>query len=528
MKPIQAMWAWLVVALVGVFVVAVVAGLSLYPRLTAAQRVINHGVPVFDQTRVAGDRAGITIISHAADTLTPIVTPQGGAAAEVPQLVAFVSKQTGLSQPAVLAALTKNFPHTTALLEAIPLSSVTSEIPGLVTFLATSLHMTPAQVLGALKANFPDLYQSITQLPYVTSGWYNVPGTANLTTFNGTPVHTVPQVRTYFSADVIPVLEDQRTHFDALAGDGGVSFLAPLLLTVGIVVIIFGVAMALFARKRLPRELAAAGWSVVTAVGAAIVVVVLVLSFFPRLDGAQNLLDQATPAFNPTRVAGDEAGVTMVSHVVDFAAPAVTPQGGGAAEVPQLVAFVSKQTGLSQPAVLAALTKNFPHTTALLEAIPLTAVTNEIPGLVTFLGNALHLTPAQVLGALKANFPDLYQSITQLPYVTSGWNNIPGTASLTTFGGTPVHSVPQMQAYLATDVVPYLSTEQNDFHTVISNWPRLPVFPPLLLIVGIIVTLYGALMLILGLRKPEEGAAASAAGSAEPESVLARLPCSGG
>jgi hypothetical protein len=510
MKPIQAMCAWLVVALVGVFVVAVVAGLSLYPRLTAAQRVIDHGVPVFDQTRVAGDRAGITIISHAADTLTPIVTPQGGAAAEVPQLVAFVSKQTGLSQTAVLAALTKNFPHTTALLEAIPLSSVTSEIPGLVTFLATNLHLTPAQVLGALKANFPDLYQSITQLPYVTNDWYNVPGTANLTRFNGAPVRTVPQVRTYFSADVIPVLEDQQTHFRALAGDGGVSFLAPLLLTVGIVVIIFGLAMALFARKGLPRELAAAGWSVVTAVGAALVVVVLVLSLFPRLDGGQNLLDQATPAFNSARVQGDEAAVAMVSHVVDFAAPAVTPQGGGAAEVPQLVAFVSKQTGLSQTAVLAALTKNFPHVTALLEAIPLSAVTSETPGLVTFLATALHLTPTQVLGALKTNFPALYQAITQLPYVTNGWNNIPGTAHLTTFSGAPVRTVPQMQAYLATDVVPYLSTERSDFQTVVSNWPRLPVFPPLLLVVGIIVILYGALMLVLSLRRPTRAGAPTA------------------
>jgi hypothetical protein len=501
-KATHAMLSWLVVALVGVFVVAVVAGLSLFPRLNAAQRVLDHGGPVFQQDRVAGDRAGITIISHAADTLTPIVTPRGGAAAEVPALVAFVSKQTGLSKPAVLAALTKNFPHTTALLEAIPLSSVTSEIPGLVTFLAAALHTTPTQVLAALKTSFPDLYQSITQLPYVTNGWYNVPGTANLTRFNGTPVRTVPQVRTYFSADVIPVLEDQRTHFDALAGDGGVSFLAPLLLTVGIVVIIFGVAMALFARKRLPKELAAAGWSLVTAVGAAIVVVVLVLSLFPRLDGGQSLLDQATPAFNATRVQGDEASVAMVSHVVDFAAPAVTPQGGGAAEVPQLVAYVSKQTGLSQTAVLAALTKNFPHVTALLEAIPLSAVTSEIPGLVTFLASALHTTPTQVLTALKTSFPDLYQAITQLPYVTNGWNNIPGTAGLTTISGVPVHTVPQMQAYLATDVVPYLSTEQSDFTTVISNWPRLPFFPPLLLVVGIIVILYGALMLVLSLRWP--------------------------
>jgi len=57
--------------------------------------------------------------------------------------VAFVSKKTGLSQAAVLAALKKNFPHTTALLEAIPLSSVASEIPGLVAFLAKTLHATP-------------------------------------------------------------------------------------------------------------------------------------------------------------------------------------------------------------------------------------------------------------------------------------------------------------------------------------------------------------------------------------------------
>jgi len=86
-KATHAMLSWLVVALVGVFVVAVVAGVSLFPRLNAAQRVIDHGQPVFSQDRVTGDRAGITFISHAVSTLTPIVTPQGGAAAEVPALV---------------------------------------------------------------------------------------------------------------------------------------------------------------------------------------------------------------------------------------------------------------------------------------------------------------------------------------------------------------------------------------------------------------------------------------------------------
>jgi hypothetical protein len=510
MKATSAMVSWLVVALVGVFVVAVVAGVSLIPRLNAANRLIDHGRPVFAAQRVAGDRAGITFISHAVNTLDPIVTPKGGAAAEVPQLVAFVSKQTGLSQQAVLAALTKNFPHTTGLLEAIPLSAVTGELSGLVKFLAVTLHTTPAVVLASLRTGTPALYQAITQLPYVTGGWNNVPGTAHLTRFNGSPVHTVPQVRDYFSADVIPVLEDQQAHFEALAGTDGVAFIAPLLLTVGIIVIIFGVAMALFARKGLPKEMAAAGWSLVTAVGVAIVVVVLALSLFPRLDGGQNLLDQAKPAFNPTRVQGDQASIVMVGHVVNFAAPAVTPQGGAAGEVPALIAGVAKQTHLSQAAVLAALTTNFPHVTGLLKAPPLSAVTAETPHLLAFLGTVLHLSPAQVAAALKANFPAIYQAVTNLPFVTGGWNNIPGTAGLTDFSGTPVHTMPQMAAYLGNDVVPFLATENGDYQTVAGTWPRLPVFPPLLLVVGIIVIVYGALMLFLTLRRPKRAPAAAA------------------
>jgi hypothetical protein len=516
MRATHAFLSWLVVALVGVFVVAVVAGVSLLPRLNAANRVLTNGAPAFAAQRVAGDRAGVTMISHAVNTLDPIVTPRGGAAAEVPQLVAFVSQKTGLSQKAVLTALAKNFPHTTALLEAIPLTAVTAEIPHLVAFLAATLHASPAQVLAGLKASYPALYQSITELPFVTGGWQNVPGTAQLTRFNGKPVHSVPQVRDYFSSDVIPVLETQQTHFRALAGTDGVAFIAPLLLTVGIIVIIFGVAMALFARKGLPRELAGAAWGVVIAVGAAIIVVVFALSLFPRLDGGQNLLDNATPAFSQARVQGDQASMVMVGHVVNFAAPVVTPAGGATAEVPQLVAGVAKQTHLPQAAVLAALTKNFPHTTALLGTIPLSAVAGETPGLLSFLGTALHLTPAQVAGALKVSFPAIYQAVTQLPFVVNGWNNIPGTAQLTNFNGVPVHTVPQMGAYLGTEVVPYLATERTDFQTVITTWPRLPVFPPLLLVVGIIVVLYGALMLFLTLRRPKPAPAAAAAPAREP------------
>jgi hypothetical protein len=249
-----------------------------------------------------------------------------------------------------------------------------------------------------------------------------------------------------------------------------------------------------------------------------VVAVVAGVSLFPRLNAAQHVLDHGKPVFAPERVTGDRAGITIISHAVNTLDPIVTPQGGAAAEVPALVAYVSKQTGMSQSAALAALTKNFPHTTALLQAIPLSAVTAETPHLLSFLAGALHLTPAQVAAALKANFPAIYQAVTELPFVTDGWYNVPGTAHLTTFSGAPVHTMPQMAAYLATDVVPFLATGRGDFTTVISNWPRLPVFPPLLLVVGIIVILYGALMLILSARRPARTAPPPAAA---PDRVLA-------
>ncbi|MGA2320538.1 MAG: hypothetical protein ABSG95_07315, partial [Solirubrobacteraceae bacterium] len=89
-------------------------------------------------------------------------TPQGGAAGEVPKLIAFVSQKTGLSQAEVLGALKKNFPHVTALLQAIPLSAVTAELPALFAFLEKTLHVSQAQLLSALQASFPGLTQSIT------------------------------------------------------------------------------------------------------------------------------------------------------------------------------------------------------------------------------------------------------------------------------------------------------------------------------------------------------------------------------
>jgi hypothetical protein len=77
-----------------------------------------------------------------------------------------------------------------------------------------------------------------------------VPGTAGFTRFNGAPISTVPEVRTYFSSDLIPVLETQRGHYDHLVSTSKINFIGPLVLIVGIIVIIYGLLMLMLAWRR--------------------------------------------------------------------------------------------------------------------------------------------------------------------------------------------------------------------------------------------------------------------------------------
>jgi len=484
-----AVTAWLGVSLVGLIVVIIVLGLGLFPRLTAAQEVINDARPAFTAERVAADRAAIDMISVAANTVDPIMTPTGGVAAEWPKLRALVAQQSGLSVPQLQARLDTNFPHTAGLLNAVPLSAVSAEIPKLVQFLSVTLKISPTQVLAAIKKNFPHLYQAITKLPTVTSGWNKVPK-LTLTRFDGTPVTSVPQIRDYFSRDVIAMLERQQDNFRALDTKGGVRFLAPLLLILGIIVIIFGAALAYGAAKGIPREVDALGWIVVTVVGILVISLVFALSLFPRLRGGHNLLNDARATFNAERVVGDRTAIDMVATVIDVADPIVTPQGGAASEVPKLVAFVSQQAHLPRPVVLSMLKSKFPHTTGLLNAIPLSAVTAELPKLVVFVGKAVKITPKQVLEVIRVNAPKLYQAITNLPTVTSGWNKVP-KLTLTRFDGTPVTTMEGVSGYFSKDVVPVVERQQQNFERVDNPWPPLIVFPPLLVIVGGLVVLYG-------------------------------------
>jgi hypothetical protein len=492
----------LVVVLVGALVLGLVFGLNLFTRLDAGQRVINRLQPAFTPARVAGDQASIDMVSTIVNTLDPIMTSQGGASAEVPQLVGFLSAKTGLSDAKVVASLESSFPAVAHLLLALPLSSVTAELPGLESFLATTLHATPTQVLAALRANFPALAQSIVNLPTVTNGWNDVPGTSSFTRFDGTPVRTAPQVRDYFADDAIPVVAHNQTNFGRLAHWFPAVWFIPILLTViGALVLLFGLVMLLLsARRRVTASLGAAAWGVVAAVGVLVLVVVFPFQLFPRLYGGQQLLNSAAPLFTPARVAGAEAGIDAISSAVNAFAPVINPQGGAAAEVPKLVAFLSTKTGLSDPKVLATMQKDFPAVTNLLEAIPLTSVTAELPGLESFLESTLHITPAQLLVALRTSFPALTQAITNLPTVTDNWEDVPGTASLTRFNGSPVRSVPQIRDYFKDDLIPAVANSRADFDTLATTAPELTVFAPVLSLIGIVVVLYGVVLLMISRR----------------------------
>jgi hypothetical protein len=502
---------WVIVLVVGVLVVTVVLGLNLIPRLNDGQKVLDSARPAFTPERIAGARAGIDIISKNVDVADPIATEQGGGAAEVPKLIAFVSQKTGLSQAQVVAALQKNFPHTTALLQAIPLSAVTAEIPKLLTFLETTLKVSQTDLLAALQQNFPRLTQSIVNLPTVTGGWAHIKGIDGLTRFDGSPVQTVPQLRTYFSADLIPVLERQQGNFASLDGTSTVNWIAPLLLIVGIVVIVFALLMiALNMRGSVGRGLSMTTASVVFVAGVGVVALVLVLSLVPRVTNGQKLLDDLRPTATSARVHGDRVGIDYVGAVIKTEDPIMTDEGGGAAEVPKLVAFVSQKTGLSQAAVLAALKKNFPHTTALLLAIPLSGVTAEIPKLLTFLETTLKVSQTELLAALQQSFPRLTQAIVNLPAVTTGWNQIP-KIDATRFNGTPIKGVPDVGAYFSSDVIPVLETQRGNFDKLVET-SKINFIGTLVLIVGIIVILYGLLMLLLASRqepRPREPSGAS-------------------
>jgi hypothetical protein len=490
--------AWLNVVLVGALVLGLVYALRLYPRLNAGQRVVDDLKPAFQPARATGDRTGINFVGNVVNTADPLMTDKGTGAAEVPKLIALVSSKGGLSQAAVVSTLQTKFPHTLALLQAIPLSSVTSELPGFLDFVAAQLKVTTPQLVTTLQTSFPHLYQAVANLPAVTGGWNDVPNLNGLTRFDGTPVKTAPQLQDYFSHDVVPIVEKNTTNFHRVASYFPPVKDIPILLTaIGGIAVLFGLLMMLrSASGNVGHKEATVTWTIVLLLGVLVLGIVFGAQIYPRLDGGSHLLRDATPGFSAQRVAGDRAGVTFVSHVVDMADPIMNDQGKAGDDIKSLLTTLSSKTGLSTAQLLAAVTAKFPHTAALLQAVPLSAVNAEVPGVLDLLHVVLNATPADVLTTLKANVPGITQAIVNLDVVVKGWDNYPGGRSLTRFNGSAVTNAPQLRDYFGQDVVAAIEKTAPDFRKLNDTKPDLTLFPGLLTILGGLVVIYGIIMLI--------------------------------
>ncbi len=487
--------AWFGVALVGFVVVAIVIGLMLIPRLAAGQRVIGAAAPAFTDVRIEGTRAGVRTISQYVDVADPLLTRRGGGTEEVAQLIGYLGRKLGLSDEQVRRILRREAPHTEALTRALPLDAVAAEIPRLTAYLATTMGLPEEELAATLERDFPRISQSLTALSNTADAWYDVPGIDGLTRLRADkPVRTVPGVRKYLRDDLVPLTVAHKEDFQRLAGSGGIGYIPFLLLAFGLGLLAFGVlGIRRSLRKGPPGKLS---WSVVVAAGVLLMAVVVAGQYFPRLSGAQKTITDFEPAFTEERVRGAANGVDTIHEAIAFGDPLMTPLGGAAREAPQLYRFVAQRTGQRTADVRRALRRRAPQTTALLSAIPLTEVAKEIPGLLAYLRKALRMSNAEVVAALRKRTPRLAQALLTTPDVARAWNAIPGTASMTRFDGvTPVRTMTEFDGYLRENLVPVLVSEREDFNRLADGPPPVDQLPPLLLIVGAFVVLYGGLMM---------------------------------
>jgi hypothetical protein len=242
-------FAWATVAAVGVLVLIVVAALQYFPRFLGADTTIAKLEPAFAKQRVIGLRAGTDFVVQSVRFADPIMTPAGGAAAEVPKLVTFVSGRAGVSEVEVRRRLRGAAPRTMALFEAIPLSAVAEEVPHLVGVLSRKLHVGGDVLVRLLRKRTPGLAQAVLSIGPATAGWNAIQGTEGLTRFElGTPVRSAPEFADYLDGDVVPIFETEREHFDTLASTWPpVDAFPGIALGIGALLAIYATAMLFFA-----------------------------------------------------------------------------------------------------------------------------------------------------------------------------------------------------------------------------------------------------------------------------------------
>jgi hypothetical protein len=481
---------WAVVTLVGVIVIILVVWWQLFQRLNAAQSMVDDLSPAFTVERVHGDRGAIEMISAAADTGDAMMHPDG-AAAEYPKLLDFVAQRAGLSRADAEALMRKDYPAINGFLSGLPLPEVSAELPKLVHYLGTVMFMSEDEVNTMLQTDYPAIWQVYVNLPKLTDGWDAIPGTENLTRFDGTPVRTMPELRTYLSEEVVGPVERQQANFRPLGVRGGVGFLAPLLLALGVIVIIFGTTMLILTKSRVPGNFTRYAWVIVSVVGVAIVGLVFALNLFPRMIGGHQLVNDTRSVFAKERIVGDRAGIEYINVFVLALGPAVLPDGGVTEEYPRLLDQVATEVGVPVQDVRDLVHLDFPRAANLLDGIPFSASTADATKLVNFLADKSGVSSAQMYDTLQTDFPQTYQLITNLKIVTDGWTEVPGTEGLTRFDGTPARSVPIIRDYFRDDIIPGLERQQPNFVIADTNWPPLVVFAPLLTAVGIAVAVFG-------------------------------------
>jgi hypothetical protein len=247
--------AWGAVVAAGVLVLVLVGALQYFPRFSGADTAVERFEPAFDEQRVSGLRAGTDFAVQTVRFADPIMTPAGGAAAELPKLVTFISGRAGQSEGAVRRGLRRAAPRTLALFEAMPLSEVATEVPHLVAVLSRKLGVGGDQLVRRLRKRTPGLAQTILAVGPATLGWDQIPGTERLERFElGTPVRSAPEFANYLDLDVVGLFEAQREHFDALADPWPpVSVFAGIVLGVGALLAIYAMAMLFLATPQARR-----------------------------------------------------------------------------------------------------------------------------------------------------------------------------------------------------------------------------------------------------------------------------------
>ncbi len=495
--------AWVGVAAVGVVVVALVLGLQLIPRLTAGQEVIDTAKPAMTDAAVEGEVGGTELLAQFVELADPLMTRRGRSRDELRRLVTMIKRNTGVSAQRARALLRREAPHTEALLRAVPFSGIAAERQKLTNYLSTTLNIAPEDLQDELARTFPRIYQLLSELPAVTSGWYDVPGIEGLTRFTGKPVKTMPGFRKYLRDDLVSAVDEEQDHFQALAGSGGIGYIPWLLLVVGAGLAIFGLVHARWSASHPSGRIA---WGAVVAVGVLVLLIVGALQYFPRFNGADDTIATFEPAFDEQRVLGLRAGTDLAVQAVRFGDPIMTPSGGAADELPRLVTFISGRAGLSEGAVRRQLTRAVPRTMALFEAIPLTGVADEVAHLVAILSRKLQVGGDGLVRLLRKRTPGLAQAILAVGPVTSGWDAIPGSEDLKRFElGTPVRTAPQFADYLDLDVVPIFEARGQQFDKLAGTWPPVSVFPGLILGIGALLAIYATAMLFLATGPQQRG-----------------------